>query len=1747
MDWAPAEPEQRNRDMHRLFLLGLVIASWLVPTGALAVDPGGYWRFESGSIGSPITFCLDESGRFTAHAGGTPPVVSADVPMAVIPLTGAANHASASLDGGYFHVPTCPQLSVIRNFTVEMWAKFGALRPVAEILASKGTLGPTNWHFLYQVDGTVQANIYGGAVAYLFDAASGGPVPGVWYHLAATYEDAGGGRMRIHTFVNGHPRGIATGSALQDTSGTDLYIGSYPGGQYPFHGLIDEFRFTPSVLKPEQLLIAGTQPIPEMGTMPEPMFVPPGTVIDDALRAQANGAPVVAQPNGYRYFYTTSTGGALRLAAPPSGYDIAFNWALQGWSVMYGGSPAGYHIAVRPGQSYVVAVGFYDPSTELDKRVQRVVIDGHVVDTIDPAAVGNHLPFVRKYEVADYNGDGYLDVTCTHFRDECGYTGMMSVIWIYSGVPASQIDTAKLLSGNYDIPPIYYISCGRAKPVKGHVSYPDLTAAARAKMLPMRKVPFDLDPNWPQPADPLDIQIRGELADRINTYMDRWAYIGRDQQLVATFLSDGGYETHGRFIDTYYKLGRLMHKDFNLQVPFEAILAKQDSTSRYPGGFVGGSPLRTGFLWGQGCLLSAMMSYYDMTGDQRALDAACRLGDFYQSYLNNGDLAAANYLATEGRFTRDGATVGHLGKGSLEAMAWLYWRTKNTKYLDIAKQMAALNRQYGGVAWMIYGDGLPSERRQYESWHIHANLTTVRGFPWLYAATGDVSYLNDAIAACDRIAREAASWGTGGVLEQIPWADQPPPDPHDEICQTSDELQLSYLLADFTKQGRFLDRAEQIYYNHIRFSQYHYGDFCTFNRLPGMQRGGDGWFCCGWWGGKALYETARHLYASSPNAVYINGFMPSSVSLKVGIGTVKVDTEADIPRSGDVCLTLNPVGVSSFTLNIRVPGWAQLLGVEINGSPVTVQPVNGYVAISRSWKAWDRIKVRFDLSLRVAIDSAWDTLPTAKVSVDGAPQVDGRCVSVFRGPAIVAQFRLAHGCDLDWIYTGDHPDLLDSLNTSADAIDAGAWRFESESAPALTTVTRTANGVRLQWSYTPAAGWTLNRTALVRHPELDSGPVRIDYTSELIAPDASAAAAVRSARACGVRMRTSGFVDYTKARLLVDGAETSFFDVDGQVISASEVALDNGYVRFALASGSNGFIAADEGGCANVYVVPKLEGNKLTASCTLTATGQSQWAVSRQTYYVAPDGSDANDGLSETTAWAHIEQGDRNWVLKPGSTVMIKAETYRGDPAYERGTVLLTNCSGEPGEPIVYEGYGGRVIIDRQYGPDDGPCWAMIVGNQTSALHDLAFDGLEFTGAPGGMLVKNTMSAEIRNCRAYGSTHWPPEYASYPAILLQRCGGNTFVHNNVVDVSVGRGIEIDLSQAGRVEVHNNTIYQRNPDPGGYAFWIQGVSGIPQSLNGISLVNNIFWSSGYTSWCDLQLARQTHNLFWDSSGAAPAFDGAVPATPKPTDRAGDPVFVDPASGDLRLSETSPAIDAGTDIGLPFDGLGPDIGALEGVVPATVCAKISDLRNVPAGTVVRFTSDKTVTVDSGAFAGRFIYAEEPDRSSGIRVVLPPNAPPVREGDLISLAGRLSEIDTEPVISATSVTLVSGGPCVRPLGLTNRSLSTPPLPPFARGGEGGSGSGLSAVGLLVEVWGRVTEVAGDHSAFYIDDGCLASGGPGQPGLCVSLGDLVTPPTQLPSVGDWVSVVGVAGYNHTCEAQPVVRPRQESDIAKY
>ena len=111
----------------------------------------------------------------------------------------------------------------------------------------------------------------------------------------------------------------------------------------------------------------------------------------------------------------------------------------------------------------------------------------------------------------------------------------------------------------------------------------------------------------------------------------------------------------------------------------------------------------------------------------------------------------------------------------------------------------------------------------------------------------------------------------------------------------------------------------------------------------------------------------------------------------------------------------------------------------------------------------------------------------------------------------------------------------------------------------------------------------------------------------------------------------------------------------------------------------------------------------------------------------------------------------------------------------------------------------------------------------------------------------------------------------------------TDVFQNIIYAGEGVGIYIlDDKGDGRLrKIYNNTIHNQK---------VQGIR-INTGAN-VDLQNNLLWANGGSGML-------SH----------------------------DPIFLDPPNGDFRLRSGSPAIDVGVDVGLPFNGATPDLGALE----------------------------------------------------------------------------------------------------------------------------------------------------------------------------------------------------------------------------
>ena len=165
------------------------------------------------------------------------------------------------------------------------------------------------------------------------------------------------------------------------------------------------------------------------------------------LPANVDAQPKSSAPSTARAI--VATGIWVNAGKVPSGFDPAFAQALRGWNVAKGGSAAACHLVVDPWGKYLLAIGFFDPQTKAGLRLQDVVIDGRKVDTLDPAGP---RPFVRLYEVADLNGNGYLQVSCSHAKDESGATGQMNIVWVFAAEAKKQIERGEACPGQQPDP-----------------------------------------------------------------------------------------------------------------------------------------------------------------------------------------------------------------------------------------------------------------------------------------------------------------------------------------------------------------------------------------------------------------------------------------------------------------------------------------------------------------------------------------------------------------------------------------------------------------------------------------------------------------------------------------------------------------------------------------------------------------------------------------------------------------------------------------------------------------------------------------------------------------------------------------------------------------------------------------------------------------------------------------------------------------------------------------------------------------------------------------------------------------------------------------------------------------------------------------------------------------------------------------------------------------------------------------------
>jgi hypothetical protein len=105
--------------------------------------------------------------------------------------------------------------------------------------------------------------------------------------------------------------------------------------------------------------------------------------------------------------------------------------------------------------------------------------------------------------------------------------------------------------------------------------------------------------------------------------------------------------------------------------------------------------------------------------------------------------------------------------------------------------------------------------------------------------------------------------------------------------------------------------------------------------------------------------------ATNDNGLALVTYGPSTVKARVGNGMeVTINEETDYPFNGSVKLTINTEKTVRFSIDLRIPGWADSVSIRFKNKTIKVKNLSSY-KIKERWRNGDQIFIELPMNLRI--------------------------------------------------------------------------------------------------------------------------------------------------------------------------------------------------------------------------------------------------------------------------------------------------------------------------------------------------------------------------------------------------------------------------------------------------------------------------------------------------------------------------------------------------------------------------------------------------------------------------------------------------------------------------------------------------------------------------------------------------------------------------------------------------------------
>jgi DUF1680 family protein len=391
-------------------------------------------------------------------------------------------------------------------------------------------------------------------------------------------------------------------------------------------------------------------------------------------------------------------------------------------------------------------------------------------------------------------------------------------------------------------------------------------------------------------------------------------------------------------------------------------------------------------LYNSGHLMEAAAAHYWATGKKNFLDIA----------IKNADLLVANF--GPGKLS---IPPGHqiVETGLIK----LYHITQNAKYLELAKFY--LDLRGDSTSHKLYGeysqDHIPVTKQTEAVGHAVRAEYMYAGMTDIAAIYRDSAYFNAVNKIWENIVNRKMylTGGIGSLHETEAFGknyELPNLTAYNETCAAIGSVFWNQRLFLLTGDSKYYDIIERTLYNGVISGisldgkKFFYPNPLESDGKYSFNMGSctrQSWFdcsCCPTNLIRFVPSVPGLIYATNKDSLYINLFMSNNAHVELNEKKVEIIQHTGYPWKGQINIGVNPERPSTFTVKLRIPGWAMNKAVpgnlytyvginsekvilKINGRDEKYSIHKGYIEITKEWEKGDKIELTLPMAIRRVI------------------------------------------------------------------------------------------------------------------------------------------------------------------------------------------------------------------------------------------------------------------------------------------------------------------------------------------------------------------------------------------------------------------------------------------------------------------------------------------------------------------------------------------------------------------------------------------------------------------------------------------------------------------------------------------------------------------------------------------------------------------------------------------------------------